>query len=208
MRGQVGTLQSETICALVPVAGLSSRMGAFKPLLPLRGRSVIEETVSSALRGGASVTVVVTGHRAEDVERALSRSFGPRVIFVRNPEPATTDMMRSVQLGAAGLPACGAFFLLPGDMPAVSQETFARLLEMRERVHAPVIFPTFEGRRGHPPLVDAGTIPEISAHEGEGGLRGLWARLEDRTVDVPVDDAGVCVDLDTRDDLRRCAMMI
>ena len=35
----------ERICGLIVAAGLSSRMGCFKPLLPLRGKTVIEKEI-------------------------------------------------------------------------------------------------------------------------------------------------------------------
>lgn len=196
--------ERETIRALILAAGLSRRMGEFKPLLPLRGRTVVENTVESALSGGAETAVVVTGHRADEVERVLSRSFGERVRCVRNPRFAESDMMASVRVGAAALPPCGAFFLLPGDMPVISAGTFARLLDARARAYPAVVFPTLGGWRKHPPLIDARLIPEIIAFDGEDGLRGLWKRHENDILTVPVDDEGVWVDLDTPDDYEKC----
>lgn len=192
-----------TVCALILAAGLSRRMGEFKPLLPLRGGTLIESSVGGALAGGAESAVVVTGHRADEVEDVLRRAFGERVRFARNPDYAATDMLRSVQLGAAALPACGAFFLLPGDMPAVAKDTYGRLLAAREREAASVIFPVLDGRRAHPPLIDARLIPEILAFHGGGGLRGLWERHEGELRAVAVDDAGVRLDLDTPADYQR-----
>lgn len=193
-----------TVCALVLAAGLSRRMGEFKPLLPLRGAAMIENSVGSALAGGAESAVVVTGCRADEVEDVLRRAFGERVRFVRNRDYAATDMLRSVQLGAAALPECGAFFLLPGDMPAVAADTYATLLAARRREAAPVIFPALRGRRAHPPLIDARLIPEILRYDGDGGLRGLWNRYESGIRAVPVDDDGVGLDLDTPEDYQRC----
>ena len=193
-----------TIGALVLAAGLSRRMGDFKPLLPLRGAALIENSVGSVLSGGAESAVVVTGHRADEVEDVLRRAFGERVRLVRNPDYASTDMLRSIQIGAAALPPCEAFFLLPGDMPAVAADTCGRLLAAREREAAPVIFPALDGRRAHPPLIDARLIPEILAFDGGGGLRGLWERHESGIRAVPVDDAGVRLDLDTPEDYQKC----
>ena len=194
----------ETIRALVLAAGLSRRMGEFKPLLPLRGRMLIENSVGSVLAGGAETATVVTGYRAGDVERVLSRAFGERVRFVRNEAYAETDMMRSIQIGAAALPECDAFFLLPGDMPVVSQGTFLKLLASRREAPASVIFPTLDGYRKHPPLIDARLLPAILVFDGEGGLRELWKQYEGAIRAVPVDDAGVWVDVDTPDDYRHC----
>ena len=63
--------KNTTICGLILVAGLSSRMGDFKPLLPLCGKTLIENTVDSMLRGGAEKIVVVTGYRGNEVEEIL-----------------------------------------------------------------------------------------------------------------------------------------
>lgn len=193
-----------TIRALVLVAGMSRRMGDFKPLLTLRGRTLIENSVESVLRGGAETATVVTGFRADEVEAVLRRSFADRVRFVRNEAYAETDMMRSAQIGAAALPPCDAFFLLPGDMPVVSQSTFSALLAKRAERKAPVIFPSFSGRRMHPPLIDAALIPNILAYNGENGLRGLWTLYENDCITVPVNDSGVRLDIDTPADYRDC----
>ena len=193
----------ERICALIAAAGLSSRMGAFKPLLPLRGRTLIENTADAALSGGADCAVVVTGHRAAEVEAALA-PFGGRVRCVRNPAYAQTDMLVSVRVGVRALPPCGAFFLLPGDMPVIAPDTFRSLLAARAAERTDIVFPTLDGRRKHPPLIDARLIPAILSYDGEGGLRGLWARYEDSIRTVPVSDAGVRTDLDTPEDYQNC----
>lgn len=195
---------TEAVSALILAAGLSRRMGEFKPLLPLRGKPLIVNTAASVLRGGAESAVVVTGYRAAEVEDALGHTFGAQVRCVRNVDYAASDMLRSAQIGAAALGPCGAFFLLPGDMPVIAPSTFERLLETRSRQHAAVIFPTLDGYRKHPPLIDAELIPEIIGFSGEGGLRGLWKRYEAQTLDVPVDDAGVWIDVDTPADYERC----
>ena len=194
----------ERIGALILAAGRSRRMGDFKPLLPLRGRTLIENSVGSVLAGGAAFATVVTGFRAGDVEAVLAGSFGARVQFIRNEAYATTDMLRSVQIGASVLPECDAFFLLPGDMPVIAQSTFTSLLAMRAENPAPVIFPSIGGKRKHPPLIDARMIPEILAFHGDGGLRMLWQQHEQDIVYVPVCDPGVGIDLDTPDEYHIC----
>lgn len=194
----------QQICGLVLVAGLSSRMGEFKPLMPFRGQTLIETTVGSVLNGGAQSVVVVTGYRCEEVEDVLSSRFGNRVILIRNPDFAKTDMLHSIQIGCSYIPPCDAFFLLPGDMPVVCQTTFQKLLKARSPNTPSLVFPTLNGYRKHPPLVDARLIPEIIAFQESGGLRQLWQQHEDIISTVPVDDEGVWVDLDTPPDYQIC----
>ena len=196
-------LQEETICGLVLAAGLSRRMGDFKPLLPFRGKTLIENTIDSILSSGAHQVVVVTGHRADELEAVLSEKYEGRVILTRNHEFATSDMLRSIQIGCQAMPECDAFFLLPGDMPVVEAVTFQKVLARRDGTLG-VIFPTLDGFRKHPPLVDYRLIPQILSFHGEGGLRRFWQEQEALITTVPVDDGGVWVDLDTQEDYKKC----
>lgn len=196
-------MSDERICGLIPAAGLSTRMGEFKPLMPLRGRTLIENSIDSVLHSGAERIVVVTGYRGAELEPLLSRRYGERVLLARNADYAVTDMLRSIQIGCAAMPPCQAFFLLPGDMPVVRQSTFRRLLDARDGTKR-AIFPTLEGYRKHPPLIDARVIPDILAFHGQGGLRQLWKEQSALIREVPIDDAGVWIDLDTPEDYQRC----
>ena len=196
-------LQEGTICGLVLAAGLSRRMGDFKPLLPFRGKTLIENTIDSILSSGAHQVVVVTGHRADELEAVLSEKYEGRVILTRNHEFATSDMLRSIQIGCAAMPECDAFFLWPGDMPVVEPITFQKVLAQRDGTLG-VIFPTLDGYKKHPPLVDYRLIPEILSFHGEGGLRQFWQEQEALIHTVAVDDVGVWVDLDTQEDYKKC----
>ena len=193
------------ISGLVLAAGLSSRMGSYKPLMPLRGRTVIENTVDSLLEGGASDVVVVLGFRGAEVERLLRRRYSDSELrLVYNREFATTDMLHSIKLGLASLPDCEAFFLLPGDMPVVDRQTFFLLRCAMPWDRPAIVFPTLGGYRKHPPLIDSRFIPDILSFYGDGGLRGLWKLHEDEIIEVPVDDIGVSIDLDTQEQYKEC----
>lgn len=188
---------------LVVAAGLSSRMGSFKPLLPLGGKTVIENTVDSLFSGGARTVVVVGGYRGEELEALLRQQYGERVIIASNPDYAKTDMLFSIKIGCRALPPCDGFFLLPGDMPVVENETFLRVAELWRTGEYDVVFPTLDGRRKHPPLISLRVVPEILAFSGSGGLRELWTQLGGRIGAVPVRDPGVEIDLDTPQDYSK-----
>lgn len=196
-------MQDETICGLILAAGLSSRMEDFKPLMPFRGKTLIENSIDSVLLSGAEQVVVVTGYRAEDLEPLLAEKYAGRVILARNPDFATTDMLHSIQVGCKAMPECGAFFLLPGDMPVVQRSTFQTVMDQRDGTRS-VIFPTLDGYRKHPPLIDYRLIPEILTFHGDGGLRQFWKEQESIIRTVSVDDTGVWVDLDTQEDFKKC----
>lgn len=197
---------NKRIGALVLAAGKSERMGEFKPLMPLRGKTLIENTVDSALAGGADFVTVTVGCRGEELAELLQRRYGGAVNIVWNRDYADTDMLRSVKLGCAGLPECEAFFLLPGDMPAVRRETFALLLREAGKCEGRpyIIFPTLEGYRKHPPLIHRHFIQDILRFESGGGLREFWRTQSGYVKTAAVGDIGVWVDLDTPKDYFFC----
>lgn len=193
------------INGLILAAGLSSRMGDFKPLMPLRGKTLIENSIDSMLLAGVNQVVVVLGHRGDDLEAILrSRYVGDTIVTIYNRAYATTDMLTSVKVGLSVMPDCDAFFLLPGDMPVVAKETFLAVYRAMPEGSAAITFPTLEGYRKHPPLIDKAFIPEIMDYQGEGGLRGLWQRHQDKIETVAVDDIGCWTDLDTFEQYFSC----
>lgn len=194
-------MKERTINGLVTAAGLSTRMGDFKPLLPLGDSTIIERTVDSLLSADVDKVVVVVGYRADEVEAVLRRRYlNGEIVFAYNRAYATTDMLASIQCGLRVMPPCTAFFLLPGDMPSVSPETLFRLRRAMPEEGGRIVFPVLEGRRQHPPLIDAGFIPAILDFQGSGGLRTLWRGWTEESILLLVDDPGCRIDLDTKRD--------
>lgn len=187
------------VCGLVLAAGLSSRMRGFKPLLPFGGSTVIECAVGSLLSAGCEQVVTMLGRRADEVRKVLGERFGERVIFALNPDYAATDMLRSVQIGCRSMPVCECFFLLPGDMPLIGQDTYR---VMQSAYRGGVLLPLYGGRRRHPALIASALIPDILAYEGGDGLGGFFRTLGDVGT-IEVGDEGVAVDLDTPDDYEK-----
>ncbi len=192
------------ICGLILAAGLSSRMGDFKPLMDLLGKTAIERTVDSMLSAGVSPVMVVLGNRAEEVTQVLRGRYPEESVRIAiNPRYAVTDMLTSIKIGIRELPVCDAFFLLPGDMPAVRKGTFDRIRNEMEKNKAAVVFPLIQGARRHPPLISADIIEEILAFEGSGGLKSFWTQFDGGISAVSVDDIGCQLDMDTMEDYRK-----
>jgi len=192
----------DRLAGIVLAAGFSRRMGSFKPLLPLSGSTVLGTAVHALLDAGVTEVVVVTGHRAPDLQREID-ALGVR--STHNPDYAG-GMFTSVRAGVMALPAgADAFFLLPCDIPLVRPATIAALARARAAVgDPPVCYPVFGERRGHPPLVSSRLAPEILAPDDPlGGLRQLLAAHRGHAVHVDVEDPGVVMDLDTPEAYER-----
>jgi CTP:molybdopterin cytidylyltransferase MocA len=174
-------------------------MNSFKPLLPIDGEPLITKTIKSALSGGAEYVIAVLGYKAEEVAAALPS----KTKAVINPDFATSDMFTSIKRGIRELPLEGAFFFLPGDMPFVLPSTFMLLANKAEATGAKVIFPVFEGKRGHPPLITCRCVPTLLAYGGDGGLREALRIFMNETVEAETCDRGCLVDMDTWGEYER-----
>lgn len=187
------------LAAIIPAAGRSSRMGAFKPLLPFGPHTVIEQVLRTVRAAGVETIRVVVGWGAERLIPVLERCG---VAWVENRRFAD-GMFTSIQAGVASLPAgVRAFFLLPGDMPRVQTATLTRLIAEWDRQPGRILYPCVLGRRGHPPLIDSACVPEILSQAPSRGLREILARhaADARTLEVA--DPGILVDLDTPEEYR------
>ncbi|AET69893.1 putative MobA-like protein [Desulfosporosinus orientis DSM 765] len=192
------------INGIILAAGLSSRMQAFKPLLKLQNKTVIESCIDSMLKAGAGQVILVLGYRAEEVEAYLADKYArSRLKLAYNQNYAETDMLTSIKIGVSALKPCDAFYLLPGDMPAIHPETFRAVKEAMLRTQALAAFPAIDGKRKHPPLISWQCRDLILNFTGEGGLREVWKTLEDRVATVPVEDLGCLMDTDTKEDYHK-----
>ena len=188
------------IAVLILAAGESSRMKKLKPLLPMEGQTVIERVIDLFRMIGIADILVVLGYAADQLIPVLNKQG---VSYVIN-EDYRRGMFSSVRTGAEHLgDGCGAFFVLPADMPFVRAETLQKLVCAFRETGKAVYRPQYQGRRGHPPLISAALIPAILAFKDPGGLRGLLAAYEERCVDVDCDDPGILIDLDTPEDYQQ-----
>lgn len=187
------------LAAVIPAAGLSSRMGAFKPLLPFGSSTVIEASVKNAL-SVADYAVVVLGKRGKELRNLLEEQFSEKLIFVENPDYAATDMLTSVRIALGELDGCNAFFITPADMPMISPSVYQALADSFNVDDDEILIPVMNTSRGHPPLISAHLIPGILAYDGTDGLRGFYRGHRIRELDVS--NAGVLKDIDTPEQYR------
>jgi putative nucleotidyltransferase with HDIG domain len=195
-----GLVENSSITAIVLAAGLSERMGCFKPLLPLGTKRTIERVVDLFKAGGINDILVVAGHRASDLCRAIEPLNIRRVI---NSE-YQKGMFTSVLVGLRALPdQCRAFFIHPVDIPLVRPQTVQRLTRAIKDSPAVVVYPTFSRRRGHPTLIRTCLVPSIIQWSGDGGLEACLQHYKADSLELPVVDEAVLFDLDTPGDYDR-----
>ena len=182
------------IGALIVAAGMSSRMGEFKPMLSIGSISVAQRVVATFHQAGVNKIVMVTGYNATMLERHLS---GNGIIFLRNEDYETTQMFDSVKIGLRYLQdKCDKILFTPVDVPLFTARTVKTILDSG----APLACPMCEGQQGHPILIANELLPEILNDCGEQGLKGAMDRCSVPLLRIDVDDPGTIHDADTPED--------
>lgn len=203
------------ICAVVLAAGLSRRMGRFKLLLPWGATTVLGRVVETLERAGVPQIVVVTGHRAGEIEEALAGTTA-RTAF--NPEYAAGEMLSSIQAGLRALgPDVEAALLCLGDQPQIQVATVRAVLAAGAALAEPpapaevpaadradarrrVVIPSYQMHAGHPILLARDLWEAVL--QSEKPLRAVLNAHRAQIHYLPVDTPTILADLDTPDDYR------
>lgn len=195
-RVPVGTDGNRNVAAIVLAAGRSTRMGGPNKLLAdFGGKPLVRIVAEQAVASKASSVIVVTGHQADLVEKALA---GLDVSFVRNPDFAA-GLASSVKAGIKAVPADadGAVVCL-GDMPLIDTRLIDRLIEAFAPDRGSLIaVPVSDGRRGNPVLWSRRFFGELMTLDGDVGARHLILKHGEAVTEVPVEGHAAFLDIDT-----------
>lgn len=187
---------------IVLAAGRSSRMGSAKSLLEIEGRTFLEHALGILAGGGCEPLVVVLPDGASAGRAGeLARAGGAEA--VENPL-AGAEQIDSLRIGLAALPEdVDAAVVLPVDHPLAGAETVRALVGAFGASGAPIVRPVYRDRPGHPVLFARAVWGELADPALDRGARDVVHRHAGEILDVPLDDRGVHVDVDTPDDYRR-----
>ncbi len=188
------------VSAILLAAGRSARMGAFKPLLPFGKTTVVRSGIQSLREAGVEDIVVVLGHRAKELQENLGDL---RLHFALNPD-ATSEMSASIACGLRELPPdARAALIALTDQPAVPPDVIRAIVSewiSGERL----VIPEFQGRGGHPVLVDLRFREELLNLDSSGGLGSFFKTHQEHVRRLSVNSPFIARDMDTWDDY--CAL--
>ena len=181
-----------TVAAILLAGGESSRMGVPKPLLEWGGYTLIEYQLAQLKGPPIDRVVVVLGHRADEVLPCVRSTDAQTVINELYAEGRAS----SLRVGAAALPDnTAAILILNVDQPR-PHDVIARLVDMHRRSGNLITVPTYEEKRGHPPVLDGSLLPELrEVNEETQGLRDVIARHAADVEELAFETPAVLLDL-------------
>jgi molybdenum cofactor cytidylyltransferase len=171
-----------------------------KLLLPIAGEPVVRATARKLVAAGPVEIVVVLGHQADLVARALD---GLAVRTVVNPA-WREGQMTSVHAGLAALSAAvDGIMICLADQPSLDADDYGALVAAFARNgDKSVLVPTHGGRRGNPIVLAAAHRGEILARGANLGCKQLIARNPDLVATVEFDTDAFVRDIDTPADYQ------
>jgi xanthine/CO dehydrogenase XdhC/CoxF family maturation factor/CTP:molybdopterin cytidylyltransferase MocA len=189
-----------SVAGVVLAAGTSTRMGQNKLFMEIEGEALVRRVVGRASKAGFDPLIVVLGHEAEFVQRAIEGILYQPVL---NPDYAR-GVNSSLRAGirAAAETAAGAAVVMLADMPFVTTAMIETLIRKYRRGGAPLVISDYDGVNAPPILYDRSLFDELATSEGQGCGKHVVKRHrhEAESASWPVE---ALIDLDAPEDYER-----
>lgn len=180
--------------AIILAAGMSSRMGESKILLPWTDdQPILRHVISKYLALNIDPIYVITGRDADRVQEVVKDL---PIISVYNKNYETGEILSSVKVGLRAMPDdVDAVFINPADMPLIPQSVVEKLQDAYQVGY--IIAPQYNGQRGHPILLDRAFWQAMLDLPDDGAPRDVIKANRQHLRFVETDHEGVLIDIDT-----------
>ena len=190
-------MKKNNFAAIILSAGYSSRMGDFKPFLKFGEYTAIETVVNTFKASGINNIIVVVGHRGKEIIEALKDSAVRCIENENFSQGMYSSILKALEVIEEDV---NAFFILPVDIPLVKKHTIEILKDKYLQCNKGIIYPAFNDKKGHPPLIDCKYKDIIMKNSEDGGLKNILNKFEEDSINIPVFDKASVMDMDAKED--------
>jgi molybdenum cofactor cytidylyltransferase len=197
-------LERQSVTGVLLMAGLASRLGFPKALLPYGRKVLVERVLEQTLASRLDRVILVLGFQAPEILSAL-RSFegSPRLKIVVNRR-YDRGLSSSIRAGLRVLnPSPSGVMFILGDQPLLKTTTIDCLIQAFRKHHLPIVVPLYGGRPGNPVIFGRALLPELQRLRGDTGGREIIRKNPDRVLSIPIRPQYIGWDVDTWEDYDR-----
>ena len=181
---------------LILAAGQGRRMGTDKRLLPWGDTGfLLEQAINVCTGSGLAYRVVLSAREEDD---SIARLCGQNCIRIQKSELGLGHTLAHA-IGALPDSWEGVIVHL-ADMPLVKESTFQKIA--RELENHPIVIPSYQEKWGNPRGFARQLWPQLASLKGDQGAKDLIRNHSDFCYLLNVDDGGILIDIDTREDYR------
>ena len=175
-------------------------MGSPKALVSYQGTSFLEHLLSVTNHPALGVRRVVLGPDAEVISNQIALPLNEIVV---NHE-WEKGQLSSIHAALHSLPSnTEGMLLCPVDHPLVSAFLIGGLIDAFFVTRAPVVVPSYKGRRGHPVIFSAATFQELlNAPMDQGARAVVWAH-KGKVSEVSTTEEGCILNLNDPNTLAK-----
>lgn len=181
-------------------AGHSSRFGSAKALANFQGATVIESLQEEMINSRLDEIVIVLGAHVDRIKPLLLNHKKIKVVHNKDYNLGQTSSfqaaLKDIDRGAK------AVLLLPVDYPLVSAKTLDLIIDAFSQKQPRILVPTFNGKKGHPPVFSTALKDEFLALDHQLGINTVIHRHEKDTVLMPLSDRGIIKTFNTIEELE------
>jgi molybdenum cofactor cytidylyltransferase len=189
------------ISALLLAAGKGERMGGVKQLLTIGEQHMIEAALYNLQGSRCDEIIVVLGFAVDQIRPLVEGKERVKVII--NPQFAE-GMSTSIHQGLQALdPRATGILIALADQPFIPPEVINALIEGFTTGTKGIVLPVYEGRRGHPVILDRKKYEaELFALQGDVGGKEIVSKHPEDVLEVAVASKGVVIDIDALEDYQ------
>lgn len=188
------------ICAILLAAGLSSRMGRLKQLLPFRHKTFIDNAIENLLASNVDQIILVLGHSTKEITLHLRQQpyINHSKLKVVLNENYLLGMTSSIKTGlSASASEVKAYLIALVDQPHIPVEVINFLIESYKQNNFLIVKPTYQKKSGHPIIIDESLREQILELSDKVGLNQITRAYSKETLLIEVENKEILEDFDT-----------
>ena len=189
------------VAGVILAAGLSSRMGHPKMMLPYNKKTIVRHVIDAALRSQLDSVLVVINPQIKGLLQEVSVAGVTKVI---SNDSVQLGMSASVKEGILSLPqhAEAVVFLL-GDQPGIHEQVINKVIETYQANDKPSIVRSafWNNEKGHPVLFKKPMFEHLLKVKGDSGGKAVLQRFSSEIIYAQLDQENV-PDIDTLEDYK------
>jgi len=188
------------ISGAVLAAGMSSRMGRNKLLLPYKNHTIIEEVLENFSEVELDERIVIIGHDRSKMETTIKRNFGDLFRIIYN-ERYTLGRSESIKRAVENTAAeSDALMFMAGDKPMVKGKLIRKAIKKFQEERPSILYVMTPEGRGHPVIFKRKLFDELMGLQGDIGAHEIITRYSHEVYEL--EDDKIQLDIDTEEDYR------